>query len=99
MVKVESIKSIEGAGNLKGFAVVNISDRIRISDVRIIQQDGQRPWVSMPSRAYEKDGQRKWAPTIELLDEGLKKQISEAVLAEFAKSVSTAPATRQLAGW
>jgi DNA-binding cell septation regulator SpoVG len=85
MVTVESVKSITNAGNLRGFAVVSISGKIRIADVRIIQQSGQQPWVSMPSRAYEKDGQRKWAPIIELIDDGLKAEISAAVLAEFKK--------------
>src|SRR5881409_293572 len=58
MVTVESIKPITGAGNLRAFAIVNIADRLRVHDVRIIQQPGQEAWVSMPSRAYEKDGQR-----------------------------------------
>jgi SpoVG len=56
MVTVESIKPITGAGNLRAFATVNIAGKLRIADVRIIQQPNQEPWVSMPSRAYEKDG-------------------------------------------
>src|SRR5438034_8721787 len=85
MITVESIKPITGAGNLRGFAIVNIADKIRIADVRIIQQPNQKPWVSMPFRAYEKDGQRKWSATVELLDEKLKDEVAKAVLAEFSK--------------
>ena len=86
MVKIETIKPISGAGNLRACAVVNIADRLRIHDVRVIQQPNQQPWVSMPSRAYEKDGARKWAAIVELIDERLKKEISDAVLAEFSKA-------------
>jgi DNA-binding cell septation regulator SpoVG len=86
MVTVESIKPISNAGNLRAFANITIGDnKVRISDVRIIQQPNQKPWVSMPSRAYEKDGQRKWSPVVELLDEKLKKEVADVVLAEFEK--------------
>ena len=94
MVTVESIKPITGAGNLRAFAIVNIADRLRVHDVRIIQQPNQEAWVSMPSRAYEKDGQRKWAPTLEILDDNLKAEISRAVLTEYKKGASTSAAGR-----
>src|SRR5262245_39308677 len=61
MVQVESIKPLANAGNLKAFAVVTIADVIRIHDIRVVQQPHQSPWVSMPSRSYERDGQRRWA--------------------------------------
>jgi DNA-binding cell septation regulator SpoVG len=85
MVTVESIKPITNAGNLRAFAVFTIAGKLRISDVRVIQQQDKQPWVSMPSRAYEKDGQRKWSAIVELLDDKLKKEVSDAVLAEFDK--------------
>ena len=85
MITVESIKPIANAGNLRAFAVIVVENKIRICDVRIIQQSGQQAWVSMPSRAYEKDGQRKWSAIVELLDEKLKQDVSDAVLAEFSK--------------
>jgi DNA-binding cell septation regulator SpoVG len=99
VVEVESIKPINGAGNLKAFAIINVSGKLRISDVRVIQQPNQQAWVSMPSRAYEKDGHRKWAPTVEILDEALKQQITAVVLAEFAKTA--APGSKQSTpeGW
>jgi DNA-binding cell septation regulator SpoVG len=85
MVTVESVKPISGAGNLRAFAIITVAGKLRISAVRIIQQPNQNPWVSMPSRAYEKEGQRKWAPIVELLDDKLKSEITQTVLAEFAK--------------
>ena len=99
MVNVEQIKPITNAGNLKAFATVNVAGRIRISDVRVIQQAGQSAWVSMPSRAYEKDGQRKWAPIVEIQDEKLKDEISEAVLAEFRKLGYEPSSKSAPAGW
>jgi DNA-binding cell septation regulator SpoVG len=98
MITVESIKPISGAGNLRAFATINVAGKLRISDVRIIQQPNQKAWVSMPSRAYEKDGQRKWSPLVELLDQKLKDEIAQAVLVEFAK-VDSAKPTAALAGW
>jgi DNA-binding cell septation regulator SpoVG len=98
MVKVESIKPIGGAGNLRAFAVVSIADKLRIHDVRVIQQNDKDAWVSMPSRAYEKDGQRKWAAIVEILDDGLKQEISTAVLAEFSRT-ETAPKQSAPTGW
>jgi DNA-binding cell septation regulator SpoVG len=85
MITVEQIKPISGAGNLRGFATVNIAGKVRISDCRIIHSPGKDPWVSMPSRAYDKDGQRKWAPIVEIVDKKLKDEISQAVLSEYAK--------------
>jgi DNA-binding cell septation regulator SpoVG len=91
MIKVESIKPISNAGNLRAFCNVSISDKVQINDVRIIQQPNARPWVSMPSRAFEKDGVRKWAPMVEILDEDLKGEVETAVLLEYAKLIEAKP--------
>src|SRR5438309_9413416 len=99
MVTVESVKPITNAGNLRAFAVVNIADKIKIHGVRVIQQPNQEAWVSMPSRAYEKDGQRKWAPTVEILDEKLKEEISSVVLAEYSRLRAQPSTDRVTAGW
>jgi DNA-binding cell septation regulator SpoVG len=101
MITVEQIKSISGAGNLRGFATINIAGKVRVSDCRIIQQPGKEAWVSMPSRAYDKDGQRKWAPIVEIVDEKLKDEIGQAVLAEYAKMEQAAitAAPKAAKGW
>lgn len=85
MVKVESIKPITNAGNLRAFATITIANKIRITDLRVIQQPHQHAWVALPSRAYEKEGQRKWAAIVELLEDDLKHEVSKAVLEEFEK--------------
>ena len=95
-VTVESIKPISNGGNLKASAILNIAGKLRINDIRIIQQQNQKPWVAMPSVPYERDGVRKWKGIIEVLDEVLKQQISDAVLSEFARlnTPSSAQAAR-----
>jgi DNA-binding cell septation regulator SpoVG len=100
-IEIESIKAITGAGSLRGFAVVTIAGKIRISDVRIIQQPNQRPWVAMPSRAFEQNGERKWSPIVELIDDDLKSEIANAVLAEYSKvaPAETVAAKPIPAGW
>ena len=96
MVTVDSIRSIENAGNLKAFAVVEISGKIKIADVKVVQQPGQHPWVAMPSKSYEVNGQRRWSSTIEILDETLKEEITRAVLDEYSKISSPAD---QVVSW
>src|SRR5207249_6748482 len=72
---VESIKPISNGGNLKASAILNIAGKLRINDIRIIKQENQKPWISMPSRAYELNGARRWAQIIEILDYGLKNKL------------------------
>jgi DNA-binding cell septation regulator SpoVG len=92
MVTVESIKPLTNAGSLRAFATVLIAGKLRICNCRIIQQAGETAWVSLPARAYEKDGKRLWASIVEILDEKLKRQVTDAILAEFGKmSKAAAP--------
>jgi DNA-binding cell septation regulator SpoVG len=79
MITVERITRIDTAGSLQGFASVDVGGALRIHDLRIIHQDGQSPWVSMPQASYEQDGRRKWYSIIEMPD-NVKVAIQDAVL-------------------
>jgi DNA-binding cell septation regulator SpoVG len=95
MVTIESIKPVTNAGNVRAFCAVNISNKVRITDVRVIQSPGQRAWVSMPSKCWEtKDGKRQFTAIVEILDKDLKDQISHAVLTLYA-SLDGAPSERE----
>ena len=86
-VEVLEIKRLSCTGNLKGFVSVKIGG-LTIHSIRVIQQDGQQPWVSLPQQEYQgKDGKKKYAPIIELPDH-VKKAISEAVLAEWRRKIA-----------
>lgn len=90
MIKVLQIKSINGNGNLKAFATVQVDDWI-IHDWRIVQQPGQRAWVSVPQMAWTgEDGNKKYKALISIPGD-LKQQIEVAILSaweEEKKNVS-----------
>jgi DNA-binding cell septation regulator SpoVG len=83
-VKVELLKVVH-KGSLRAFATINIAGKLRINSIRIVQQDGQAAWVSLPqSEVASKDGGKsKYYPIVEAVDEKLKKQITDAVLAAY----------------
>ena len=81
-VEVLAIKPLTNTGNLRAFVSVRVGE-ITIHNCRIVQQPGQRPWVSLPQREYSTpDGQRKFAPLVEL-SESLKRGISLTVLTQW----------------
>jgi DNA-binding cell septation regulator SpoVG len=82
-IEIISIKTVGSTGPLRAFASVRLGGGI-IHDCRVIQQDGQRPWVSLPQREYTHDGQKKYAAVVEL-SEPLKREVSRAVLAAWER--------------
>ena len=78
-VEILAVRPLTNAGNFRAFASVRIGE-VMIHDFRIVQQPGQRAWVSPPQREYEKDGQKKYAAIVELSD-ALKREVSRVVLA------------------
>lgn len=69
-------------GALIGFAGVRLNGRgyLTIHDLRIIQQSGQRAWVSMPAKSYtDQQGQTHWSSIVEA-DKELMAKIQAAVL-------------------
>jgi len=84
MIQVSKIKKVD-VGNLKGFASVDI-DGITIHDFRIVQQTGQKAWVSAPQTAWkDNDGKTHYKNLVELQKE-LKEQVSAKVLEEWTKN-------------
>jgi DNA-binding cell septation regulator SpoVG len=83
LVELISIKPIH-KGSLKGFAAVSIARKIVIHSCRIIQQDGQQAWVSMPQQEVPStSGKAKYYPIVEIKDEALKQQITDVILASY----------------
>lgn len=79
VAEVLNIKRLTDCGNLKAFATIRIG-ALEIAGLRIVQQPGQRAWVSMPQLEYNRDGKRCYYPMIKFLDKRLKAVITEAVL-------------------
>src|SRR5262249_3126314 len=89
-VEVVSIKHIN-KGSLRAFVTVKIADKLIIHSLRVIQQEGQQPWVSMPqTEAPQPNGAKpKYYSIVEIPDESLKKQVTEAVLRSWAPPTPT----------
>ena len=82
-VEVVSIKPLAVTGPLRAFASVRLGGVI-IHDCRIVQQPGQKAWVSLPQREYLHDGQKKYVAIVEL-SESLKRELSQIVLSTWER--------------
>ncbi len=71
-------------GNLKAFASIAIDNVLTIHDCRIVQQVGQKAWVSLPQREYQIDGVRKYAPIVEVeRNSPTHRRIEQVILAAW----------------
>jgi DNA-binding cell septation regulator SpoVG len=71
------------AGTIRAMVDVQLGTSLRLIGCKVIQQEGQKAWVAMPSREWVDDhGQKKYAATVELLG-NLKSAIEKAILAEW----------------
>jgi len=82
-IHIMKITPMIGKGNLKAFVDIVINDTISIYGCRVIQQEGQRPWVSMPQVEYQKNGHKKYFAVVKILDEKLKEDINDAILTAY----------------
>ena len=65
-VDVVKIRPIQGKGNLLAFASIQIAGKLILNDCRLIQQPGQKAWVSPPQNQYtDKEGKTKYTPLAE----------------------------------
>ena len=85
-IEVVAVRPID-KGNLRAFVSVRLGG-VTIHDCRVIQQQGQAAWVSMPQREYtDKQGQKKYSAIVEL-SEALKKSVSALVLQSWEQGSS-----------
>lgn len=81
-IKVEKLRKVEGRGSLRAFVDLRIG-RTLFRSWRVVQQEGQRPWVSPPVESWEdRDGKRHYRRLVEFPDE-LKRRVDEAVLKAY----------------
>jgi DNA-binding cell septation regulator SpoVG len=74
-IEVLSIKPLDSGGTVKAFVDIRVG-AVEIHGCKIVQQDGQRPWVAMPST---KSGER-WFNVVEITSKDLKQRITDVVL-------------------
>lgn len=71
-------------GNVKAFCRVRIGALV-LSGFKVVQQPGQRAWVSIPQL---RDDKGHYYPMLQVLSPALKEQITEAVLTAWQISVA-----------
>ena len=79
------IRTLQNAGNLRAFVTLKIGP-LEIKDFRIVQQDGQRAYVSPPQAEYSRDGKKQFNPLLKYPPEW-KEQIETAVFAAWAPAI------------
>jgi DNA-binding cell septation regulator SpoVG len=83
-VEVLDITPSTNAGNIRAFVSIKIGE-VTIHGCKVVHQDGQRPWVALPSREYAgKDGERRFSPQVELPD-ALRNEVARRVLDAWQK--------------
>jgi DNA-binding cell septation regulator SpoVG len=81
-IRILTIKQAAG-GNVRAFVDIQLGTTVVVHGFRIIQQPGQKPWVSPPQREWTgDDGKRHYAPVVELSGD-LKRQVEQAILAAW----------------
>jgi hypothetical protein len=73
-------------GTLKAFADVTfptaVGGELTVLGFRIVQKDGEGPWVAFPTSSYIKEGKPVNSPLLQISG-SLKKHLTDAVLAAF----------------
>jgi DNA-binding cell septation regulator SpoVG len=70
-------------GTIRAMVDVQVGSSLKLLACKVIQQEGQKAWVAMPSREWvDEHGQKKYAATVELLG-NLKAAVERAILAEW----------------
>jgi DNA-binding cell septation regulator SpoVG len=76
-IQVVGVRSLEGKGNLKAFAEIQLGETMIISGCRIIQQPGQRAYVAFP----QNEANGKFYPIVTAVDKRFKEAVEQKVLA------------------
>jgi len=83
-IKVVEMKVLDGEKPLKAYASIQLGNWI-IHDWRIIQQPGQRAWVSVPQSSYKgKDGKARYRNLITIPGEW-RQRIEEEILKAWGR--------------
>jgi len=82
------LRRTDGKSPLKAYAditLITALGEITIRGSRVVQKDGQGPWVALPSASFQKDGILKRMDILEAR-RAILNQIKEVVLTEYNKT-------------
>jgi DNA-binding cell septation regulator SpoVG len=80
------LRLTDGKESIKAYADVTLPTPlgdITHKGFRVVQKNGEAPWVGFPNSTYIKNGKKVTRPFLEAR-EALLRQIADAVLAEYA---------------
>jgi DNA-binding cell septation regulator SpoVG len=77
VIEVLALRRLDGRSTVKAFVDVKLGG-VTLKGCKIVQQDGQRAWVAMPSIKTE----RAWQNVVELT-KPLRERVTELVLAKW----------------
>jgi DNA-binding cell septation regulator SpoVG len=84
-IRVIAIRRV-GKGPVRIIADIGLGPSLIIKELKIIQQPGQRAWVSPPQYEWQgTDGGRHFAPLVELSGT-LKARVEQAILQMYGRS-------------
>ena len=78
-ITVTSVRRLDGKGNLKAFAALQLGETMIIEGCRIIQQPGQRAYVAFP----QNEANGKFYPIVTAVDKRFKEAVEAKVLAAW----------------
>jgi DNA-binding cell septation regulator SpoVG len=82
-IAILSISPVKDRGSLRAFLNVRLGPFV-INDCTVIQEPGKRAWFSLPVLSYKnKYGTIQYKTLIQIVDEELKNEISQAVLSAW----------------
>ncbi len=86
-IGILSITPVEGHGALLAFVNIRLGALV-FNDCRIFRETGKRAWFSFPALSYKNQyDTTNYRTFVQVLDEHLKNQISEAVLSTWGNSI------------
>jgi DNA-binding cell septation regulator SpoVG len=84
-IRVVTIKAVN-KGSLRALVDIGLGPSLIVREFRVIQQPGQRAWVSPPTREWQgTDGKRHFAPLVELAG-SLKERVEQTILQAWARA-------------
>lgn len=85
-IRVLAIKSVSKPGVVRALVDIELVGIGVIRKLRIVQENGQEPWVAMPSDRYEsKNGETKYTTLVQIKDEQLMRRITAEVIKTWRK--------------
>lgn len=79
-VAVSDIIPTPNAGSLRAFITIKLAGALEIRKCRLVQQDGQRPYLSPPQEIWTDDGGKRRFHSLVVWPAEWKEAIQQAVL-------------------